>query len=358
MAPARSRQDSGHPTSSIARSALEMWRHAAAERLVLDACHSRELMALVATRSPDQSPHTPRSGLRTRRGNVHFLDFWQAAAAAWADGEAAVGLPAELEVLRERVLDRLEFGVAEAVLPAWALVEELHGTAPTSSSPGFWRAAVASLGSRGQAELGLQELTEMFVAWIDASDGDCEDLASVENQRAGMPVRLHVYDCTRKEHLRLVNRVLAHESSPIKFGGIFHASVEVGGVEWRFDYQPDLSKPAVSCCMPKTLAHHNYRQTICLGNTTLSQEAVSAVILQLIAEYPPGGYDLLRRNCCTFAEDLCIRLGVGGIPSWIHRLARIGASLESAALFFSRGGATIDSPAARPALAEIQVASI
>ena len=44
--------------------------------------------------------------------------------------------------------------------------------------------------------------------------------------------------------------------------------------------------------------------------------------------YPGGDYDLLRRNCCHFADDFARRLGVGGIPSWIMRLAKIGAGVE------------------------------
>merc|ERR1719230_1514234 len=62
----------------------------------------------------------------------------------------------------------------------------------------------------------------------------------------------------------------------------------------------------------------------------LTPEQVGSVISGLLEEYPGHDYDLLHRNCCHFADEFCRRLGVGGIPSWLHRLARLGAGVESA----------------------------
>ena len=43
-------------------------------------------------------------------------------------------------------------------------------------------------------------------------------------------------------------------------------------------------------------------------------------------------YDLLRKNCCTFARDVCLRLGVQEevIPTWVHNAAKAGAVAEDA----------------------------
>merc|ERR1712194_720802 len=49
----------------------------------------------------------------------------------------------------------------------------------------------------------------------------------------------------------------------------------------------------------------------------------------MLEEYPGHDYDLLRRNCTHFADDFCQRLGVGGIPGWIHRLARFIVVIEN-----------------------------
>merc|ERR1712226_984265 len=53
------------------------------------------------------------------------------------------------------------------------------------------------------------------------------------------------------------------------------------------------------------------------------------IISCMVEEYPGDDYDLLRRNCCHFADDFCQRLGVGSIPGWIYRLARVGAGVAT-----------------------------
>ena len=52
-----------------------------------------------------------------------------------------------------------------------------------------------------------------------------------------------------------------------------------------------------------------------------------AIITRFMEEWPGTGYDLLRRNCCSFSDALCVALGVGPIPTWVHRLADAGAAL-------------------------------
>jgi hypothetical protein len=72
-------------------------------------------------------------------------------------------------------------------------------------------------------------------------------------------------------------------------------------------------------------------------------------IIRLMAtEYLGTDYDLLRKNCCTFAHDACIKLGISEeeIPSWFHNLASAGAVTQDVAKFtlapitqiFSEGG--------------------
>mmetsp|Transcript_63781 Transcript_63781/g.152089 ORF Transcript_63781/g.152089 Transcript_63781/m.152089 type:complete len:499 (-) Transcript_63781:16-1512(-) len=143
-------------------------------------------------------------------------------------------------------------------------------------------------------------------------------------------VFLHVYDVSTGEVVRWLNDVLAHTRSPLKFGGAFHAGVEVNGLEWCFGYCPGASAPGVECVRPKSHPNHRYRQTIYLGRTPLTADRIASVLGDLVEEYPGSGYSLLRRNCCHFADEFCHRLQVGGIPGWVHRLARFGASADGA----------------------------
>merc|ERR1712096_528671 len=151
----------------------------------------------------------------------------------------------------------------------------------------------------------------------------------VDFERPGMSVRIHIYDVSTEESIQKLNRILAHKRSPLKLGGVFHAGVEVNGLEWSFGYSASCTQPGISCVEPKTHPQHHYRQTVQLRNTLVLPEDIADIITSLIEEYPGDDYDLLRRNCCHFADDFCKRLGVGGIPGWVHRLARIGAGVDN-----------------------------
>ena len=57
------------------------------------------------------------------------------------------------------------------------------------------------------------------------------------------------------------------------------------------------------------------------------------VVREMAGEYKGLDYDLLRKNCCTFAKDACLRLGVkpNEIPNWFTNVADTGARTQDAA---------------------------
>lgn len=57
------------------------------------------------------------------------------------------------------------------------------------------------------------------------------------------------------------------------------------------------------------------------------------IIREMAMEYLGTDYDLLRKNCCTFAHDACLRLGIheDDIPSWFCNLSSVGAVTQDAA---------------------------
>jgi hypothetical protein len=67
------------------------------------------------------------------------------------------------------------------------------------------------------------------------------------------------------------------------------------------------------------------------------------VLREMSGEYFGVDYDLLRKNCCTFAHDACTRLGVqeGDIPSWFHNLAYAGAVTQDVAMATTRPLTTV-----------------
>lgn len=310
--------------------------------------------------------------LRVQEGAIHFLYFWKAfgEACRMVESEPGTdqGLTSELETMRDRILRCLEeqscaeVSAGEAATPSilgqvfstQRLTEEIHRAAAMSGTPEFWQSAAGTLvGPLEVAELELDELTSVLLSWLhlvplweQPADGHgqlqrSDSMVSSASTASGRPkplprelprglqVKVHIYDVSQEESIQKLNRVLAHKYSPLKLGGVFHAGVEVNGLEWSFGFCNSETRSGISCCEPQTNPQHTYRQTVSMRSTTADPEQIADIIAELIEEYPGDDYDLLRRNCCHFADDFCRRMGVGGIPGWVHRLARIGAGVDT-----------------------------
>jgi len=164
----------------------------------------------------------------------------------------------------------------------------------------------------------------------------CDDPAANRSLRSkhrhprGRKVKLHIYDVSRDPNVQRVNSVFAHKDAPIKLGGLFHAGVEISKLEWAFGSGclDDESPTGVRCHQPKHNMQHSYRQTVYLGRSQCSREEVAKILAEIAEEYSAESYDLLRKNCCHFADDLCRRLGVRRPPFWLLRLACVGAAVD------------------------------
>jgi hypothetical protein len=122
-------------------------------------------------------------------------------------------------------------------------------------------------------------------------------------------------------------------------------------VEYAYGANSTSGLTGVFTCMPKHSPGYQYRQTIDFGNRLTTRNQYSGqgsrrslpptlvpvdgreIVRQMASEYMGVDYDLLRKNCCTFAYDACTRLGVreSEIPTWFHNLAAAGAITQDAA---------------------------
>jgi hypothetical protein len=151
--------------------------------------------------------------------------------------------------------------------------------------------------------------------------------------------------------------------------GAYHVGVDVNGVEYAFGATSIPGKSGVFSCIPKLSPGYQYRTSIHFGNvplvrtsyikttssssggpsstdpdpkapTTTHASAATAhlrrideyvdgkvVIKEMATEYMGADYNILRRNCCTFAYEACVRLGIppDQIPTWFRNLAETGA---------------------------------
>jgi len=288
--------------------------------------------------------------LKPCNGQVHFLNFWLAfseASRIVAGPEPQItALEEELRRLCDRISQMLDAENVEGSscrrqsVRATVLGEAIQAVAAVSSEPGFWTAVANSMagledeaGELGPEEVAVVTLSWLHdaVAWQQISGGTVvEEAQSPPSATSRQDLFLNVYDVSQEERVQKLNKVLAHKNSPLKFGGVFHVGVEIDGLEWSYGCSTVETVPGVSCTLPRQHPQHHFRQTIGGRRTQLSPEDVADIISQMIEEYPGDDYDLLRRNCCHWADDFCQRLGVSRIPGWVHRLARVGARLDGA----------------------------
>lgn len=133
----------------------------------------------------------------------------------------------------------------------------------------------------------------------------------------GAPVILNVYDLSSQNSWSYWCGV-----------GIFHAGVEVYGIEYAFGGH-DYDYSGVFATKPRDAPGQViFRESIHMGETTLSQSEVQKLVQQMGQQYKGNRYHLLQCNCNHFANDLCQRLAGKPAPSWINRLAGVAVALH------------------------------
>lgn len=173
---------------------------------------------------------------------------------------------------------------------------------------------------------------------IRISGGLCEKELPCDGD--GVEVWLNVYDVSQFDSIRHINDFFASSESPLKFAGIFHAAVQIYNTEWKYGFTACGS--GVHCGTPRKDHQHQFKQQIRLPNTLLAPRKIAKVLEELHVQYWGSEYDLLDKNCCHFADELCKRLGCGPIPSWVHRGANMGSNLRTVARSMSLGEFSMD----------------
>lgn len=132
-------------------------------------------------------------------------------------------------------------------------------------------------------------------------------------------VVLHVYDVSTESSVAQINKYLTAVGT-----GAFHGGLEVYGKEWS--YGATQSGTGVFSCAPKGCEMHHYRESVQIGQISMSEKEVTAIIEKMKGEWPGSDYDLLRRNCVIFSDTLSRAVGAGPLPAWLTNLAGAGAT--------------------------------
>lgn len=136
---------------------------------------------------------------------------------------------------------------------------------------------------------------------------------------------LNVYDLRGTENVN-------ENISPWGFG-VFHAGVEVYGVEWSFGFVAacDPSAPPASGVypiIPRSSPIGTYRQTVGLGKLqSHTATDVWKLLTGLAGEWLGHSYHPFNHNCLHFCAELCGHLGLDPPPDWVGRLPGVADAL-------------------------------
>jgi len=140
-------------------------------------------------------------------------------------------------------------------------------------------------------------------------------------------VLLNVYDIGDANIFQRINAV-STVGDNVLIGGIYHAGVQIYGLEWSFGFTED-EDTGVFCVPPRMATQHTYRATCPLGVSEFTQTEVTGLIEVMKDQWRGPEYHLLHRNCLDFANAFCSELGVGRIPGWVDRFGRTASSIDN-----------------------------
>lgn len=144
---------------------------------------------------------------------------------------------------------------------------------------------------------------------------------SAQHEADPSEVFMHIYEIGQLPSG--VNRWL----ESMGLAGAWHVGIEVFGREYSYGVEEDLETGISIQIRPKGHPIHRYRRSMSLGFTPLAQYSVKKLMKELDREWLSSEYHPLRRNCISFAEELCKRLGVRKVPDHICSLPRTLSSL-------------------------------
>ncbi|KAK8801053.1 hypothetical protein WA538_003897, partial [Blastocystis sp. DL] len=123
----------------------------------------------------------------------------------------------------------------------------------------------------------------------------------------GRPVELNIYDLIQQNYF-LFDVGL----------GVLHSGVVVDGKEYSYG-----GGGGIVVSRPRSVEGAEYRETIFMGTTYLSDKQIRDVIHDLKKTYTGDNYQMIQHNCNNFSNDFCKILVGKEIPSYVNRCAAI-----------------------------------
>jgi len=105
--------------------------------------------------------------------------------------------------------------------------------------------------------------------------------------------------------------------------GMYHSGVQVGGLEWSF-----AGGAGVFSDTPKSAAGATFRESIDMGVFAGTSSDLDRILDSLRPHFPGDQYNILSKNCNSFADAFCQKLVNRPIPGFVNRLANLGSYFE------------------------------
>merc|ERR1712032_405678 len=142
-------------------------------------------------------------------------------------------------------------------------------------------------------------------------------------------VFVNLYDLPDCEQFNLL--LAAPGDSSWKFGGVFHAGLEVYGTEFYFALPQGEAvphgTPGLCSCQPRRCGLI-FRHALFMRRTTVTLDEVKEFLQSIDKQYTADKFHFLKRNSCHFVDDFYKCLQVGPLPAWVNRLAGMRANMS------------------------------
>jgi len=118
-----------------------------------------------------------------------------------------------------------------------------------------------------------------------------------------------------------------HQSNSVLYSvgaGFYHTGVEVNGYEYSF------SPNGVVRTRPRLPDFGTLREQKTMGTYNDGMSGINGIISTLRnSRFQHGAYDMVHLNCNHFSDAFCLATVQQGIPSWVNRMAGMGAMASS-----------------------------
>ena len=105
--------------------------------------------------------------------------------------------------------------------------------------------------------------------------------------------------------------------------GFYHSGLEVFGKEYTFG-----GGGGVFDMKPKDLDEIPLRESILIGETWKSFRDIDYMVFKLKDKFQGDKYNIITKNCNSFADALCREILGHGIPGYVNRMANWGKCFE------------------------------